>query len=115
MAKSYSFRNLTNITRRIKAGRCEYAFIEMMACPSGCLNGGGQLKPPEGSDARSLLKNIELVLRAQRGEEVKDFSLSRMEKVLKVLVGMINEHPSVLYTKFQEAAKPEPSAHRLDW
>ena len=24
--------------------RCDYDFVEIMACPSGCLNGGAQLR-----------------------------------------------------------------------
>ena len=29
---------------QIKANKCRYAYCEIMACPSGCLNGGGQIK-----------------------------------------------------------------------
>lgn len=33
--------------RKLRAGKesAPYHFVEVMACPSGCLNGGGQLKP----------------------------------------------------------------------
>ena len=30
------------LIRRIQAGDADYAFIEVMACPGGCVNGGGQ-------------------------------------------------------------------------
>ena len=30
--------------RRIKQGKCDYDYVELMACPSGCTNGGGQVK-----------------------------------------------------------------------
>lgn len=30
------------IMEQIKKGECEYTFIEVMACPGGCVNGGGQ-------------------------------------------------------------------------
>lgn len=30
------------IMEQIKNGECEYTFIEIMACPGGCVNGGGQ-------------------------------------------------------------------------
>ena len=26
----------------VRAGRCEYDFVEVMACPGGCAGGGGQ-------------------------------------------------------------------------
>ena len=47
-ALAYGFRNIQNIIRRIKQKRMPYHFVEIMACPSGCLNGGGQMKPEEG-------------------------------------------------------------------
>ncbi|KAI5862596.1 cytosolic Fe-S cluster assembly factor nar-1 [Durotheca rogersii] len=62
-ARYYGFRNIQNLVRRLKparpsrmpgaaarraAGRgaagLEYAYVEVMACPGGCTNGGGQIK-----------------------------------------------------------------------
>jgi iron only hydrogenase large subunit-like protein len=43
-AVAYGFRNIQTILQRIKRNRCEYDFVEIMACPFGCLNGGGQLR-----------------------------------------------------------------------
>ncbi|KAL9643265.1 hypothetical protein ABK040_014721 [Willaertia magna] len=34
------FRNIQNLVRRLK--NADYHFVEIMACPIGCLNGGGQ-------------------------------------------------------------------------
>jgi len=45
-AKAYGFRNIQNIVRRVKNGTCAYHYVELMACPGGCANGGGQPKPP---------------------------------------------------------------------
>jgi len=42
--RAYGFQNIQNISRRIKSGKCKWDYIEFMACPSGCLNGGGQIK-----------------------------------------------------------------------
>ena len=39
------FRNIQTLVQKLKRGKCEYDFVEIMACPSGCLNGGAQLKP----------------------------------------------------------------------
>ncbi|KAJ7096306.1 iron hydrogenase [Mycena epipterygia] len=68
-AKCYGFRNLQNVVRKVgrergvrvgsgAAGRLAgrgrakkaadergYDYVEVMACPGGCVNGGGQLKP----------------------------------------------------------------------
>ncbi|XP_006461098.1 hypothetical protein AGABI2DRAFT_185390 [Agaricus bisporus var. bisporus H97] len=30
-------------------GERKYDYVEVMACPGGCVNGGGQLKPPDGT------------------------------------------------------------------
>ena len=38
------FRNIQTLIQRIKRGTCKYNYVEVMACPSGCLNGGGLLK-----------------------------------------------------------------------
>lgn len=53
-AKLYGLRNIQNFIRNLKKGPCKYVYIEMMACPAGCLNGGGQMKSKE-------LKNKELL------------------------------------------------------
>jgi iron only hydrogenase large subunit-like protein len=50
-AYCYGFKNLQTVIRKIKqksttsvVRNSQYHFIEVMACPSGCINGGGQLK-----------------------------------------------------------------------
>ncbi|KAI1386860.1 cytosolic Fe-S cluster assembly factor NAR1 [Hypoxylon trugodes] len=65
-ARYYGFRNIQNLVRRLKPARpsrmpgarpvgatrkpagkptgLEYAYVEIMACPGGCTNGGGQIK-----------------------------------------------------------------------
>ncbi|KAI9679051.1 MAG: Cytosolic Fe-S cluster assembly factor nar1 [Trizodia sp. TS-e1964] len=64
-ARYYGFRNIQNLVRRLQppslskmpgarktivrrrqAGE-EYAYVEVMACPGGCTNGGGQVKAAE--------------------------------------------------------------------
>lgn len=44
--RAYGFRNIQNIVRRVKGGKSPYHFVELMACPGGCANGGGQPRPP---------------------------------------------------------------------
>ncbi|KAJ4858814.1 hypothetical protein T069G_07081 [Trichoderma breve] len=48
-ARYYGFRNIQNLVRRLKPAR---PFVEVMACPGGCTNGGGQIKvdDPEQKD-----------------------------------------------------------------
>ncbi len=40
--------NAKTILDRVKAGEKQYHLIEIMACPGGCIGGGGQPYPPEG-------------------------------------------------------------------
>ncbi|CAO2650760.1 Nn.00g020520.m01.CDS01 [Neocucurbitaria sp. VM-36] len=77
-ARFYGFRNIQNLVRRLKPARAsrlpggktgvsrrpngasaavgegvkEYAYVEVMACPGGCTNGGGQIKVSEVEDVR---------------------------------------------------------------
>jgi iron only hydrogenase large subunit-like protein len=52
-AAVYGFRNIQSVIRQLKRGKCPYDFVEVMACPGGCLNGGGQPQaaPPVADDA----------------------------------------------------------------
>eukprot|EP01125_Pyxidicula_operculata_P022776 TRINITY_DN956_c0_g1_i1.p2 TRINITY_DN956_c0_g1~~TRINITY_DN956_c0_g1_i1.p2 ORF type:complete len:485 (-),score=105.53 TRINITY_DN956_c0_g1_i1:3173-4627(-) len=47
-ARSNGFRNIQNIVRKLKTKKCDYDFVEMMACPGGCTNGGGQISFIDG-------------------------------------------------------------------
>jgi iron only hydrogenase large subunit-like protein len=52
-ATAYGFRNIQNLVRKVKTATIRKIipavhFVEVMACPSGCINGGGQLKATEG-------------------------------------------------------------------
>ncbi|GJP48171.1 hypothetical protein CLOM_g7446 [Closterium sp. NIES-68] len=67
VACAYGFRNIQNVLRKAKQGRCPYHYVEVMACPGGCLNGGGQ-RPPEQRKAqptRSYLQDLEAHYMAQ--------------------------------------------------
>ena len=39
---AHTLRNARTIMEQIKQGTCKYDFIEIMACPGGCIGGGGQ-------------------------------------------------------------------------
>lgn len=57
----YGFRNIQSLIQKIKSEKCDYDFVEVMACPSGCLNGGGQMKSLPGESASQLLERLEAV------------------------------------------------------
>ena len=45
-AAAYGFKNIQNVVRKCRGNGGYYDFVEIMACPGGCLNGGGQIPPP---------------------------------------------------------------------
>ncbi|KAI0977917.1 hypothetical protein GJ496_000140 [Pomphorhynchus laevis] len=52
---AYGFRSIYHVVRQIKSKKCKYHFIEIMACPGGCLNGNGQLSSKSnGLDAKYI-------------------------------------------------------------
>ncbi|KAL5282098.1 NARFL family protein [Megaselia abdita] len=53
------FRNIQNLVQKLKRGKSQYHFVEVMACPSGCLNGGAQIRPITGIHARELIQQLE--------------------------------------------------------
>lgn len=55
--------NARKLLDKIRAGEAEYHFIEIMACPGGCVNGGGQVIQP--SNIRSWID-----LRAERAKVI---------------------------------------------
>ncbi|XP_074135845.1 cytosolic iron-sulfur assembly component 3 isoform X1 [Sminthopsis crassicaudata] len=57
-ALAYGFRNIQNLVQKLKRGKSPYHYVEVMACPSGCLNGGGQIKA-EAISSKDLLQQVE--------------------------------------------------------
>ena len=47
---SYGLRNIQNIVRMIKSKKIKYDYIEMMACPGGCINGAAQIRIDKSRD-----------------------------------------------------------------
>jgi NADH-quinone oxidoreductase subunit G len=49
-------RNTENLIQKIKSGEVHYDFVEVMACPAGCINGGGQPRSSHGErEERALV------------------------------------------------------------
>lgn len=54
VAVAHSLSNARALLDAIKAGTADYHFIEVMACPGGCISGGGQPRPADVSDFNEL-------------------------------------------------------------
>jgi iron only hydrogenase large subunit-like protein len=79
-ARFYGFRNIQNLVRKLKpagasklpgatkrnmnrngdGGVSEYAYVEVMACPGGCTNGGGQIRVEDAAELLSETREEEL-------------------------------------------------------
>ncbi len=92
--------NARAVIEDIKSGKKNYAFVEIMACPGGCINGGGQ---PYVHD--EIRNNIDL--KAVRAQALYDYDTdSKLRRS--------HENPAVekLYAEFFE--KPNSrKAHKL--
>ncbi|PZC81596.1 hypothetical protein B5X24_HaOG212520 [Helicoverpa armigera] len=58
-AVANGFRNIQNLVQKLKRGKSPYHYVEVMACPSGCLNGGAQVRPVTGESGRELVAQLE--------------------------------------------------------
>jgi NADH-quinone oxidoreductase subunit G/NADP-reducing hydrogenase subunit HndD len=56
VAVSHSLSNAEKLVQEIKDGTSKYAFIEIMACPGGCIGGGGQ---PYGTNNKTREARME--------------------------------------------------------
>ena len=54
---SYGFRNIQDVVRKIKNGHMQSHFVEVMACPGGCTNGGGLLLPQQVQTTKKELSD----------------------------------------------------------
>ena len=67
----YGFRNIQNVVQKMKRKKLGFDFVEIMACPSGCLNGGGQIRCEDvhnRAKAKELLKKVKECFAKERGE-----------------------------------------------
>lgn len=58
-ALAYGFRNIQNLVQKLKRGKSPYHYVEVMACPSGCLNGGAQIRPDGATSSKELVAQLE--------------------------------------------------------
>ena len=64
VAVAYGMKNARVIMEQIKAGNCPYHFVEVMACPGGCIDGAGQ--PYHHGDASIVKARYAAIYKADR-------------------------------------------------
>ncbi|ESP01419.1 hypothetical protein LOTGIDRAFT_111940 [Lottia gigantea] len=105
MAIAYGFRNIQNIVQKIKRKKCQYHFVEIMACPSGCNNGGGQLRPESDETVNERLIRVNELYQTE--QTLDPFDNSNVKKLYEEwLNGQESEKAnSLLHTQYHEVEK----------
>lgn len=91
------------VMESIKNGKCAYDFIEVMACPGGCINGGGQ--PLIKSSRDVLMKRIESIYSEDSNKEIRKSHKNPMiEKIYEDYLGNANSEIAhkLLHTKYTQ-------------
>ena len=88
--------NARELLNKVKSGEADYHFIEIMGCPGGCINGGGQPQQP------GYVRNT-VDIRAKRAEVL--YNIDKNNPIRKS-----HENPAVieLYNTYLE----KPGSHK---
>ncbi|MGB4725877.1 MAG: NADH-dependent [FeFe] hydrogenase, group A6 [Thermogutta sp.] len=68
VAVAHGLGNAEKLIRAIEAGERQYHFVEVMACPGGCIGGGGQ---PRFTDNRVRLARIAAIRKEDAGKPLR--------------------------------------------
>ena len=102
--------NAREILEEIKSGKADYQFVEIMACPGGCVMGGGQpicsAKTRETVDVRSLRANA-LYKADEKSVIRKSHENSAVIKMYEEFFGNYGSHKAheLLHTEYVEREK----------
>ncbi|BFZ17501.1 hypothetical protein BsWGS_20540 [Bradybaena similaris] len=104
-ALAYGFRNIQNIVQRVKRGKCTYHFVEIMACPAGCNNGGGQIRVGADEDQKHRLRSVEEIYKSV--PVVSPFQEQRVEQMYSLWLGGRDSKKAqeMLHTKYHAIEK----------
>lgn len=111
------FRNIQTVVQRLKRKALKYDYIEVMACPSGCINGGAQTKTVTPEERKRQIERA-----SQIYKEVKpvDMSLTDFEFVKKVFDNVedcdgdnVDQYEEKIRELFYTDFKPVPKMQNL--
>jgi NADP-reducing hydrogenase subunit HndD len=96
VAVASGLENASKLLEKIKAGEAEYHFIEIMGCPGGCVNGGGQ--PVQPGNVRNFVD-----LRTERAKALYSEDAN---------MAMRKSHEVPLIKKIYAEFLIEPASHK---
>ncbi|PKN20476.1 MAG: ferredoxin [Deltaproteobacteria bacterium HGW-Deltaproteobacteria-6] len=113
IAVAHGLGNARNLMDRIREGKANYAFIEVMCCPGGCIAGGGEPIPTNNEirllRSAALYKddgNVQKKRQSHENESVKKL----YDKFLKEPLG--HKSHELLHTKYTKRGTEMP--HKKD-
>ncbi|XP_015284776.1 PREDICTED: cytosolic Fe-S cluster assembly factor NARFL [Gekko japonicus] len=113
-ALAYGFRNIQNLVQKLKRGKSPYHYVEVMACPSGCLNGGGQLRA-DGEAGKDLLLQVERLYESVEPEKPEANEGVRA-LYTKWLGGPTSERArQALHTQYHPVEKANAAGFNIKW
>jgi len=92
---------------KVKAGKEQFHVLEVMACPGGCIGGGGQPYPPEGVkvlDPELLRRRASALYAIDRGKQLrKSYENPAVEEVYAEFLGGPGTEKAhqLLHTRYQ--------------
>ncbi|CAB3371688.1 Hypothetical predicted protein [Cloeon dipterum] len=107
-AVANGFRNIQNLVQKMKRKKCLYDYVEVMACPGGCLNGGAQCRPDQASQSRELLAHLD---QRYKTELPTRPNVESNPNVLSLAKGMSKDD---LHMQFH-AVEMTPNALNIKW
>ncbi|EJW85986.1 hypothetical protein WUBG_03101 [Wuchereria bancrofti] len=110
VAKCYGFRNIQNQVQKLKRSKCNYDYVEIMACPSGCINGGGQIRSASIEERKQLLDAINLSCSEDNSEMEEE--LERVKEEWSILNP---DWMNLLYTKYHAVVKSDADRISTNW
>ena len=102
--------NVPKVMDRVRKGKANYHFIEVMCCPGGCINGGGQ--PVQPAYVRNFIdlkaKRAEVLYKADAGKTLrkshKNPSLNKIYDEFFIGYGSEKAH-EVLHTTYEDRSQ----------
>jgi len=108
----HEIRNARKLLEDIKAGRAQFDFVEVMACPNGCIGGGGQ--PASSADKPHLagqkLRNARIQAVLERDKNMplrKSHENPAVKKIYKEFLGVPGGQKAeeLLHTRYIDKSK----------
>jgi iron-only hydrogenase group A len=105
VAVAHGLGNARELIERVKAGKAEYHFVEVMTCPGGCIGGGGQ---PRFTDDSVRTARMQAIWREDEGKALrKSHDNPHIKRIYEEFLGRPLGHLSheLLHTAYEKRSR----------